>query len=197
MRKYISGNTQAVVILHEIYGVNAYIRDICAYYLEHGLDVYCPCLIHRKYFSYRNADAAYSHFMNTVGFEVYEDILALIDKLKQKYTRVFIHGTSVGATIAWRCSEKGTADGVICCYGSRIRDYTDIDPKCKTLLIFAAEDSFDVNKTALQLASKSNASVNVMKAHHGFMDSYGVYYDENCCRQAFDLIDAFINNGGD
>lgn len=193
MRKFLNGSSRAVIVLHEIYGINQYIHDLCSYYVSQGFDVYCPCLIHRKYFSYSNVDTAYDHFMKVAGFDIWKDIDSLAKSLRTKYDKVYIHGSSVGATIAWKCGVSGNADGIICCYGSRIRDYLDIEMKCRVLLIFAHEDSFDVDSIAAVLMDKRNTQVHVLDGHHGFMDRHGEYFCEGSSSKALQLIDSFIN----
>lgn len=79
-------------------------------------------------------------FNREVGFACYQTIVAQLRQLKQTYRQVFIMGFSVGATIAWRCSETPWCDGIIGCYGSRIRDYLELQPACPVLLLFAEQD---------------------------------------------------------
>lgn len=113
--------------------------------------MYSPNLLNKESYSYKQAADAYSYFMNEIGFHVYEQINALVNILKEKYDNIFILGFSVGATIAWRSSENSMCDGVIACYGSRIRDYMDVKPLCQVLLIFAKEDSYNVEKVMKEL----------------------------------------------
>ncbi|MDI5811330.1 DUF535 family protein, partial [Salmonella enterica subsp. enterica serovar Anatum] len=45
------------------------------------------------------------------------------------------HVGSVGATLAWLSAASGLCDGVVCYYGSRIRQYLHLAPLCPTLVI--------------------------------------------------------------
>lgn len=45
MIKKISNNKSAVIILHEIYGANNFIEDICSEYHMQGFDVFCPDMV--------------------------------------------------------------------------------------------------------------------------------------------------------
>jgi dienelactone hydrolase len=157
--KKSENSKQAIVVLHEIYGVNQFIKEQWQKFTQAGYDVFCPNMIERASFSYEKSIEAYDFFMKNVGFEVYKEISSFVNKLKDKYDNVFIIGFSVGATIAWRCCENSLCSGIVACYGSRIRDYTDINPICPTLVLFAKEDSFDVHEMACQLHDKQHLSV--------------------------------------
>lgn len=187
MEKYISGNPSALIVLHEIYGVNDFIHNIGQQYHLEGYDVFCPNLFGSDVsFSYADSEEAYHEFMNTVGFEAYLKVDKLVNKLKSSYEKVVIIGFSVGATIAWRCSENISCDGVICCYGSRIRDYLMVNPACSVFLAFAKKDSFDVPAVVQQLQDKELVKIEIMDAKHGFIDMYSENYSASQA-QAFNL----------
>ena len=86
----------------------------------------------------------------------------------------FLLGFSVGATVAWLCSElENGVDGVICYYGSRIRGYQNIMPKCPSLLLFAQEEKlFNASELVNILNKKEFVSAHVIKGKHGFSDPY-------------------------
>lgn len=193
VKEYKDNNEIAIIILHEIYGVNKFIEERCAHYHELGLDVYCPSMLNRDSFAYKDSAAAYDYFFSEVGFGIYKKIQEQIEQLKKIYKRVFVLGFSIGATIAWRCSENSVADGIICCYGSRIRDYLLVQPSCPTLLLFAEHDSFALPGTIRLLKEKDNIEIITLKAHHGFLDKYSGYYDEEQFVIARAIIDNFIN----
>ncbi|WP_027398882.1 dienelactone hydrolase family protein [Anaerovorax odorimutans] len=183
---------QAIVVLHEIYGVNQFIIEQCEKFIEAGYDVFCPNMIDRSSFSYEESIEAYNFFMENVGFEVYKEISSFINQLNNKYDNVFIVGFSVGATIAWRCCENLLCSGIVACYGSRIRDYIDINPICPMLLLFAKEDSFDVHTLVCQLQDKQYLSIIEFDAEHGFLDSYSRNYNNKASKCAEEAIRCFI-----
>jgi len=188
MRAYKNGNEAAIIILHEIYGINRFIEELCIQYHNDGFDVFCPQLLGREHFPYEDSATAHAYFFNEVGFDVYKKIEEQIKYLKLSYKQVFVLGFSVGATIAWRCSETSLADGIICCYGSRIRDYLQVTPSCPVLLLFAEHDSFDVQKVVNGFKEKENIAIFSLPAHHGFLDKYNKYYDEKEANIAAVLI---------
>lgn len=177
IEKYLNGNCTAIIILHEIYGVNDFVSGIGQRYHSEGFDVYCPNLYKTNtFFSYENSEEAYSTFINEIGFEAYEKINKLVNELKIIYQEVFIIGFSVGATIAWKCSENESCDGVIGCYGSRIRDYLTVTPQCPVLLTFAKQDSFDVSAVADELQNKKRVEIEILDGKHGFVDMFSHNY---------------------
>ncbi|MEM1486185.1 dienelactone hydrolase family protein [Oscillospiraceae bacterium PP1C4] len=192
MAEYIKNRKQAIIILHEIYGINDFIKDQCKQYDEAGFDVFCPNMFNNITFPYEKSSEAYDYFMREVGFERYVEINTMINQLKNKYEKVFMIGFSAGATIAWRCCENALCDGIISCYGSRIRDYIYINPVCPTFLIFAEYDSFDVNKVAAQLENKPNLEIVKLPAKHGFMDLYCLNYQNQQAANAANHIVNFL-----
>lgn len=178
MIKKVENNKKAIIVLHEIYGINRFMEDVCAEYHQLGFDIYCPDMLKRTCFSYTQAFEAYDYFKNEAGFDFYKNIEQLMKELKLKYDKVFLLGFSAGATIAWRCCENINCDGIICCYGSRIRDYMLLKPCCQVLLLFAEKDSFDVERVIIKLQEKPGVEIHKFKACHGFMDPYSQYFNK-------------------
>ena len=167
----------AIIVLHEIYGKNTFIEEECKKYEDLGFDVYCPNIYEGKVFSYIEADVAYSYFGENVGFDIYHLIWKMIDELSKRYEAIYVIGYSVGATLAWLCCENPNCKGIIAYYGSRIRDYLYLQPKCLVLLIFAEKDSFDVVSVSETLSRIPNIEIMNCPAEHGFMDYYSLHYD--------------------
>lgn len=186
----------AIIVLHEIYGINKFIQKQCQKFEDMGYDVLCPNLLDKEHFSYEESAEAYDYFIKKVGFEAYKVINDLVNRLKEKYENVFIIGYSVGATIAWRCCENPFCSGIVACYGSRIRDYTDLNPVCPTLLLFADRDSFDVDMLLRQFHNRRNLTIIKMDAAHGFIDNYSKYYDIQKSKIAEESIRLFLETSG-
>ena len=192
MDKKFINNKSAIIILHEIYGMNEFIQKQCQRFKETGYDVFCPDMLGKQPFPYEESVEAYDYFIKNVGFEVYKEINALVYQIKEKYDNIFIIGYSIGATIAWRCCENSLCSGIIACYGSRIRDYTDLNPACPTLLLFSNEDSFDVRMLVRKLRGKRHLSIMELDAPHGFMDFYSKYFNIQQSKLAEESITGFL-----
>jgi Dienelactone hydrolase and related enzymes len=196
MKKYLHNKKDsAVIILHEIYGVNAHIEQVCESYYHMGYDVYCPNLYSREFpFAYTEMEEAYQHFVSTVGFDAYTIVNNEIQNIRDQYKRIILIGYSVGATIAWRCSQFANCDGVIGFYGSRIRDYMDQPCQIPTLLIFAIEDTFDVSKVVDAIEDKKNVSAFLLDGKHGFLDTYSANYNKQSYEKVQQLVENFLSN---
>jgi Dienelactone hydrolase and related enzymes len=193
MLTFQNRSDSAIIVLHEIYGINWHMREVCREYAAAGYDVCCPDLLAGRTFDYAQQQDAYEFFMKTAGFEVYSSINDLIRQLRPKYRKIILLGFSAGATVAWRCAESGLCDGMIGCYGSRIRDYTELKPKCPTLLIFADQEIFfDAAGLASELKSKPNVTAVLLSGNHGFCDPFSAGYNPVSAAEAKELIIKFL-----
>jgi len=192
----LNGKESAIIILHEIYGINPHINWICEHYLAAGYDVICPDFVKsRDYFDYRREGEAYQYFVEHIGFpSMVHEVRAILMKARTNYRNVFLLGFSVGATAAWICSEtENAADGVICYYGSRIRDYQNVTPKCPILLICAkVEKSFNVSELSCALGQKGFVNVHELNGKHGFSDPFSNQFNEQSRQIAQNLVDTFL-----
>lgn len=188
--------TTAIVVLHEIYGRNQHILDFCEMLRLHGYFVTAPNFLGiDQPFDYGQASVAYSYFQKQIGFDqAAAQVRAVVQELRENYERVLLIGFSIGATTAWILSnEAGMCDGVVCMYGSRIRDYLQLEPLCPTLVINPTwEQSFDVRELHLQLQAKHNVLSQLYPGEHGFCDPYGKAYCEQSSQLAFTVLLKFI-----
>ncbi|WP_077735500.1 dienelactone hydrolase family protein [Bacillus sonorensis] len=190
----LKNSEQAMIVLHEIYGINRHMEDVCRSLSHRGFDVICPNLLNQeKPFDYMEEKAAYLHFMENVGFAgAARKIKALICHLKDQYQKIILVGFSVGATLAWLCSEEKHVSGVVGYYGSRIRDYLDISPACPAMLFFPEkEKSFDVDEIIAVLEAKSVKAFK-LKGAHGFSDPYSVNYNSDSSQIAYEEMMDFL-----
>ncbi|MEG0385748.1 MAG: dienelactone hydrolase family protein [Solibacillus sp.] len=172
---------QCVILLHEIYGVNKHIKHYAHAFYQREFDVYVPDLLQKTTpFSYDEEELAYQNFMTNVGFEkAQNEVNALIHQLSSKYSHIRIVGFSIGATIAWLCSNNPSVHKVVSFYGSRIRQYTKVVPNAETILIFGTQEkSFNPIDLEEKLSSYPNVLVKIVDAAHGFADPYSSKYDE-------------------
>ncbi|WP_044639972.1 dienelactone hydrolase family protein [Risungbinella massiliensis] len=170
----------AVLVLHEIYGLNEHMEAVCNMFFEQGMDVYCPNFLSQESpFPIEQEKEAYGSFMQNVGFQHSTTIvLDHIQQIRSSYQHLYIVGFSVGATTAWIASSKTPMiDGMICFYGSRIRDYIGLDPVCPCLLFFPEQEaSFQVSVLVDQLKKKDSVEVITLNAEHGFTNPNSSHY---------------------
>ena len=96
---------------------------------------------------------------------------------------------SIGATIAWLCSDQKGVHKVVGFYGSRIRQYTDIVPEAEVLLIFGKhEKSLNPRDLQSSLSHYSNVLVKIVDGEHGFADPYSPKYNEETMKKLIILF---------
>lgn len=187
----------AIILIHEIYGVNEHMEYVKKELSKLDVAVICPNLLPQENpYTYEQEHIAYQNFIQHVGFEnAAQQIKQVSRKLRQTYKSVGVVGFSVGATIAWLCSQDSTFDFIVGCYGSRIRNYTEIEPTCLTLLLFPTEETafpIDTLINALEKKENKNIELKSMQGGHGFMNPYDKNYRAESARKAFQYIEKFI-----
>lgn len=184
----------AVIVIHEIYGVNQHMKNFCQSLREFEFDVFCPNLTVREIaFDYSQEGVAYQNFMENLGIPTaLAQIKRLISDIKDNYQHVFVVGFSVGATVSWLCSEVNEVHGIVSYYGSRIRDYTGITHKCPALLFFPKkEQSFNVDEL-ITILDKGNAKIHKFNGQHGFSDPFSPKYCAQSANNAFNKMVTFL-----
>lgn len=180
---------KAVILLHEIYGVNDFMELVASRYRAMGFQVFIYDMFGGKTFDYEQGDEACRYFYQNVGFDIYRKVENMAKNLKNKFNTVLLVGFSVGATIAWRCCENPLFDGILCHYGSRIRDYSDLTPTSPVLTVFAEQESFDVYALAKIIEKKPQVHSFIAKnVRHGFLDPYSSAYSEAIAEETYGWI---------
>ena len=94
------GKESAIIILHEIYGINSHIKWVCRHYSAAGYNVICPDFVKlRDYFEYNNEGEAYQYFVKQSGFSLMvNEVKTILIKARTDYKNIFLMEFSVGAT---------------------------------------------------------------------------------------------------
>ena len=179
-------SSKCVILLHEIYGINEHIKHYANLLFRKDFDVYVPNLIQRSVpFSYEEEEIAYENFMTNVDFEnAHNQVNTLINHLSKEYSHIHIIGFSVGATVAWLCSEHPSVHKIIGFYGSRIRQFTQVIPRAETILLFGKQEkSFHPIHLKSTLSTYPLVVVKIVDGEHGFADPYSPKYNEQTTNQ--------------
>ncbi|OXS64444.1 dienelactone hydrolase [Bacillus sp. V-88] len=183
-----------VIVVHEIYGINQHIQDFCTFISSQGKDVICPDLLEKgSAFDYSQEENAYRYFVKDIGIEeAVVKIKGILSIYEQKYKKIVIIGFSVGATVAWLCSDDERVDGVIGYYGSRIRNYLEVTPLCPTMLFFPEEEpSFQVDEV-IAIVGRKNIDIHKYSGTHGFSDPYSSNSHKGSAQKTRDRIIDFL-----
>lgn len=190
-----TNSTVLLIVIHEIYGINEHMKMMCETFTSYGYDVLCPNLLSCDTpYDYTDEKKAYKNFTENIGFRTAsEKVKSIIYRYQDRYEKVFLVGFSIGATVAWICSEVESVNGIIGYYGSRIRNYLEIIPKVPVLLMFPEhEKSFDVEELQSYLI-KQDHSIYQFKGEHGFSDPFSNRYHEDSARESLSKAIEFIN----
>jgi dienelactone hydrolase len=183
-----------VIVIHEIYGINPHMESVCKKLSSQGFDVICPNLLEREQpFDYSEEKVAYQNFMENVGFSnAVKKIKDVLLTIKNEYQKIYIIGFSVGATVAWLCSEEDHLDGIVGYYGSRIRNYTEVVPLSPTILFFPQEEQSFIVDELISILNKRNVEIHKFNGKHGFSDPYSQHFNAKSAQEALNKMLTFI-----
>lgn len=166
------------IIATDIHGVTTEIRALFAPIASEAIFVSpwdtaaCP---------FTNEQEAVAAFISQHGFASYAaKIAAAADQAP-----AYIIGFSVGATAAWLYSASAACNPLSKAslfYGSRIRDYCSLVPKCNITAIFAEiEPSFAPQQLIGNIASKQVGALVEPGTSHGFMNPRSANFAPKQC----------------
>jgi carboxymethylenebutenolidase len=148
-----SGSGPGVVLLQEIFGVNAHMRDVADLYAEEGYVVLAPDLFHameqRVELGYDGADLekAFGFYQRFDPESAVPDIAASVAALRARSEctgKVGAIGFCLGGKLAWLAAARAGVDAAVSYYGVGIEaslgDLATI--KCPVTLHFGEMDKF-------------------------------------------------------
>lgn len=184
----------AVIILQEIFGVNAHIRSVADTYARHGFYVVAPALFDRIA---RDVELDY----DPAGLEraralaarlspdvVLQDIAAAIAHAgaATRGGRVGLVGYCLGGSYAWLSATRLSPAAVVGYYGSKIAAHLGEKPLVPVILHFGDQDRgiplSDIDKIR---AAHPEVPVFVYSAGHGFNRDGGASWSEPAANLAF------------
>ncbi|MFF5207198.1 dienelactone hydrolase family protein [Streptosporangium sp. NPDC000396] len=185
----------AIVVAHEIYGVNEHIAGVAQALRRYRCDVFAPDLRPAPTAYTRDQESqAYQDFMLQLGVEgMGQALRRYVRELRGGYRRVQCVGFSVGATAAWLAAGAGVLDGTVCFYGSRIRDHLDARPAGGCLVVIAErEASFSGRVLADRLADRDEVVTRLYDCAHGFCDPGNPHYSAEHSQEAWSQAVDFL-----
>lgn len=139
--------------------------------------------------TFSREEEAYDTFQAAGGLPLY---VCRVQEALQRYAPEVFIGFSVGATAGWvalSSDEFPSVKRALLLYGSRIRDYQELQPACPTHLLFAEhEASFDPGPLADRLRARGMDAEILPNSQHGFMNSLSPGYN----RAAFNVGLAWV-----
>ena len=179
-----------LVLLQEIFGVTAHIRELCDEYAADGYEVLSPALFDREHPGFE-CDYTGPEFAHAVELarqlhpfeQSIADAMTCVDALKD-HGRVFMTGYCYGGSVSWRCAQlSDDLAAASSYYGSMVPTmFIDPAPKCATICHFGRYDQGIPMAGVEALIAKAHptAEVFVYDANHGFnSDRRKDYHEES------------------
>lgn len=167
----------ALVVLQEIFGVNAHVRSVCDRYAASGWRAVAPSLFDRAVDAM--PEIGYGPDGVALGRELKGrvadasallDVQATIDHLVAQGLPVAVVGFCWGGTLAWLAAARlHGLQAAIAYYGTNIAGHLDATPRVPMLLHFGAQDTHIPAEHVAQIAAAfPQVERYVYPAGHGF-----------------------------
>jgi carboxymethylenebutenolidase len=181
----------SVVVIQEIFGVSAHIKERCDMYAAAGYDAIAPSIFDRIEKGFQAPLSPEGTVRGRAAVEaspvpqLIADVQAAIDAMAPP---VFITGFCYGGAVAWlaaaRCSGLTAASAF---YGRMINQWIDDAPRVPIILHYGERD-ISIPKAAVDevRARYPEIPVYLYDANHGFCrhESGPDFYDEASCKLA-------------
>ena len=202
----------AIVVIQEIFGVNAFVREVCDRLAAQGYLAIAPDLFWRIEPGIDLTDHTDEHWKR--AFELYNafdvdagvrDIAATIDWVRAKSSgKVGAIGFCLGGLLAYLTATRTDADAVVGYYGVGIDKFTaEADKLANPLLLHIAEEDQFVPKAAqaqILTALKNHAHVEIHTypgRDHAFSRTGGDHYHAEDAAKAAERTFAFFKTALD
>ncbi len=180
-----------LVVIQEIFGVNAHIREVCDGFAADRYVAIAPALFDR---AERGVDLGYEEkgrqkgmgLKGQVGWEVSTiDTIAAKDAIAYA-GKVGVVGYCFGGTVAWLGACKGGFDAAVGYYGGGIHEMLDLEAGCPVQLHFGTEDQgIPLENIDKIRAAKPDVDTHVYDgAGHGFSCDHRPSYHEEATKEA-------------
>lgn len=194
-----------VVVIQEIFGVNAHIREVCDDYAIEGYRALAPAIFDR---AEKNVELDYDDDGMTKGVEFARkkldmpktllDVQAAISYLKEKGPVAMV-GYCFGGLVCWLSAANLTdLECVSGYYGGGVAGLVNLKPKIPTVLHFGDQDAH-IPLTDVDAIKEAHpeVTVHVYQADHGFnCDHRGSYNEASAALAKSRTLEFFQANLG-
>lgn len=171
-----------LVLVQEIFGVNAHIRDQCEGYARDGFRVVAPAMFDRVE---RGVELEYNAAGMSRGVELIKPLSAETYLMDAGAAVEFmgalptgIIGYCFGGSVAWRSAAALPVRAAVSYYGSNAVNLLDLAPKCPVMAHFGERDvMIPLEKVQVFRERHPEVEVHVYAADHGFNCDHRRQYD--------------------
>jgi carboxymethylenebutenolidase len=200
----------AVVVLHEVFGVNSDIRKTCDELAEQAFIAVAPDLFWRQEPGvdlsvtsepdWQHGLRLYQAYDRDAGARDVKDTVSSVAKLPGCTGRVAVLGYCLGGLMTFLTAARYGVDAAVVYHGGDTEKYLDeIDGLDAPLLMHLAEEDEFISKPAqaaikMALASKPNATIySYPGQHHAFARHNGTHYDAEAAALANGRTSEFLH----
>ncbi|MCA8929618.1 MAG: dienelactone hydrolase family protein [Alphaproteobacteria bacterium] len=188
----------AILVIQEIFGVNAHMREVADGFAADGYAVLAPALFDR---AQKDFDVGYTPEDIAAGRDMRAqvdwadsvlDMAATVEALKP-YGKVGSVGYCYGGSCSWLVATRIGVAASVCYYGGQIAMFKDEKPKNPVMMHFGENDhGIPMADVDAIRAAHPDAEVFVYPAGHGFNCDHRGDYDAACAKQARERTMAFF-----
>ncbi|GAB4202015.1 MAG: dienelactone hydrolase family protein [Sandaracinaceae bacterium] len=206
-----------VIVLQEIWGVNAHIRDVCDRFARLGYTAAAPDVFHRSTANGARFEAPYTdlsgreHAAKLTSEGVEADLRATYDHLRKLLEQstndphIAACGFCMGGRLAFFANALLPLHCAVSFYGGGIASHPELAEKQHgpLLLFWGGKDAYITKDhrrqiaDALEAAGKRFTEINVGHADHGFFCNEREAFDPEAAREAWGMITAFFKTNLD
>jgi len=192
-----------IVVIQEIFGVNAHIREVAEEFAKAGYRALAPALFDRVE---RKVSLGYSGADMMAGVELARgklrrddalmDLQTTLNEGAKEGTPVGVVGYCFGGLMAWltACELNGLA-AAVSYYGGGVAGEMQRQPKVPVMFHFASEDAhISLDDVEAVKTAQPEAPVHVYTADHGFNCSHRASFDAAAAASALDRTLTFFEH---
>ena len=178
-----------LVLIQEIFGVTAHIRELADGFAAEGYEVIAPSLYDRLSPEFcvaadaQGVKVGREYSQATPWNQVADDLAACVTALRPP---VFVAGYCWGGTAAWLAACRcGGVSAVSSFYGRRIPELVSETPACPTILHFGRQDA-SIPPAVVNAIGEAHPDIPiyVYEAGHGFVSDRSADYNPDAARLA-------------
>lgn len=188
-----------IVIIQEIFGVNAHIREVTDRFAAEGYVAVAPAIFDHveKGFDVGYDAESRARAMPLVGKLDFDQVLrdaAAAIAVASEGGKVGIVGYCFGGTVAWAAAAKLPGlSAAVGYYGGRLLSMQDLQPKVPVMLHFGEKDAhIPIAEVRTFAASRTDVPVHIYAADHGFNCDHRGSYDAASAALAWTRTLAFF-----
>ena len=165
-----------VIVVQEIFGVNAHIRDVTERFAAVGYTAIAPALYDRWHVNfnggYNAEDIAIGRDLKIQANAQLEKVMMDVEQARERIAdkgKVGITGFCWGGFIAWMAACRLKLEASAAYYGGGIIDFNDEELQCETIAHFGVRDqSIPIDEVEAIKVAHPKAEIFVYEADHGF-----------------------------